>query len=168
MVAEIFSCPYCYTLFQSEKPYFKDSSTYVMPMSICVRDTPGQCHLAELNVILWLCISPLKTNPEVEAKKDFQLTTTADATNRKFVQQVSGGDSLDTTTLIVITYHILLCLTCMSACMHVPEDVLRSVRIVFDHVISTLINIYIDLLSLVAYCNYVSLEVMCELFNVLF
>ncbi|XP_025079239.1 uncharacterized protein C7orf43 homolog isoform X3 [Pomacea canaliculata] len=79
---------------QSEKPYFKDSSTYVMPMSICVRDTPGQCHLAELNVILWLCISPLKTNPEVEAKKDFQLTTTADATNRKFVQQVSVSRTL--------------------------------------------------------------------------
>ncbi|KAK7484888.1 hypothetical protein BaRGS_00023931 [Batillaria attramentaria] len=74
---------------QSGNSYFADNSTYIIPMSTCVLDLPGQCCLAELSVVLWLAASPVKSNPEIEAKKDFQLNMNYTSTSRKFVQQTT-------------------------------------------------------------------------------
>lgn len=85
-----FSLIYVYIFLQNELAYFKDDSTYIVPMSVCVREIPGHCYLAELSVVLWLCISPHKTSPEIEAKKDFQLNLSSPASNQKHVQQTGG------------------------------------------------------------------------------
>ncbi|XP_076435336.1 trafficking protein particle complex subunit 14-like [Babylonia areolata] len=77
----------------SEK-HFKDGNTCIIPMLTCVWNTPGQCQRAQLTVSLWLSASPQNINPDLEAKRDFHLTsgtslTTSATASRKCVQQMS-------------------------------------------------------------------------------
>ncbi|KAL8580856.1 hypothetical protein ACOMHN_039556 [Nucella lapillus] len=82
----------------SEK-HFREGNRCIIPLSTCVWNTPGQCQRAQLTVSLWLSASPLKNNPDLDVKRDFQLTSgsstltstaaAAAASNRKCVQQKS-------------------------------------------------------------------------------
>ncbi|XP_059160404.1 uncharacterized protein LOC131943990 [Physella acuta] len=65
------------------KPYFRDDSTYIIPMSSCLQDLSGDCHYVELRVVLWL--NSIVTNPSdsgTSAESDLQTKAEA-ATNNE-------------------------------------------------------------------------------------